>query len=210
MSANITTRTNFKVKLVSGRIINVLTQAEKSWFESSRDLYLQQTRFTENTDKMDLDRLLSLELMVYRWTNHLASGLDYEDQAIDESSLQRDLKLYSDQITKVKESMGLTKKARDDKAKQGNFADYLTELKSRAKEFGLHREEQLDKALELFNELSAVVQSFDRADTEEREKMGFRDADEVLKWIRDTALPEYRAVDDYFRANQHRYWVRQL
>ncbi len=210
MPANVTTRSNFKVKLVSGRIISVLTRAEKDWFESSRDLYLAQTRFTENTDKMDLDRLLSLELMVFRWTNHLAAGVDYEDQAIDEGSLQRDLKLYSDQITKVKESMGLTKKARDDKAKQGNFADYLTELKSRAKEFGLHREEQLDKALELFNELSAVVSAFDRADGEEREKMGFKDEAAVLQWIRETAIPEYQAIDAYFRQNQQRYWVRTL
>ena len=207
---SIATRQPHRVKLVTGRVISVLTQEEASWFNTARDTYLRQTKFTEHTDMQDLDRLLVHELMVYRWTCWISAGVDYDDNVADEHDLQRNIKLYSDQITKIKESMGLTKKARDERAEKGNFAEYLTNLKARAKEFGIHREEQLDKALELLNELFAVVGAFDRSDAQEREKMGFKDEAEILKWIREVAQPEYQALDDYFRANQQRYWVRDL
>jgi hypothetical protein len=210
MPPKVAGRTGFKVKLASGKLLTVLNEAERDWFNRSRDDYLKQAKFTEHTDLMDLDRLLALELMIYRWTVWIAAGIDYDENATDDRELQRNIKLYSDQITKVKESMTLSKKARDDRAKAGNFADYLTDLKARAKEFGIHRETQLDKALELLNELFAVVSSFERSDNEEREKMGFPDEASVLAWIIETARPEYEAIDAHFRANQQRYWVREL
>lgn len=210
MSVSIASRQPHRVKLVTGKVISVLNAEEASWFNNARDTYLQQTKFTEHTDMQDLDRLLVHELMVYRWTCWISAGVDYDDNAADEHDLQRNIKLYSDQIIKIKESMGLTKKAREEKANKGNFADYLTTLKARAKEFGIHREEQLDKALELLNELFAIVTAFERSDEEEREKMGFKNEKSILEWIVNTAQPEYQALDDYFRANQQRYWVRDL
>lgn len=116
----------------------------------------------------------------------------------------------SDQLNKVKESMGLSKKARDSQASEGNFASWLSDLKSRAKVFGVHRQHQLTKALSLMNELSAVVGAFDRSDEEERRKLGFDDEREILAWIRSVMLPEYHALDEFFRENEHRYWVRDL
>lgn len=210
MPANIVATGRYSVKLCSGKTLPVLTEEERDWFNQSRDTYVEQTHFTEHTDLMDLDRLLALELMIYRWTYWLASGVDYNENVVEEETIQRNIKLYSDQIIKIKESMGLTKKARDDRAKGDNFADYLNDLKLRAKEFGIHRERQLDKALELLNELFAVVGSFERSDKEEREKMGFPDEASIVGWIVDVAKPEYEEIDQYFRKNSQRYWVKSL
>lgn len=210
MGVPIASRQGFRVGLVSGKVVTVLTEDEAAWFNEARDTYLAQTRFTEHTDKQDLDRLLVHELMIYRWTHWIAAGMDYDDNLVDENALQRNIKLYSDQITRIKESMGLTKKARDDKSDKQSLGDYIVNLKARAKEFGIHREEQLDKALELLNELFTVVGAFSRSDEEEREKLGFSSEKEIVDWIRDVAEPEYRAIDEYFRKNQQRYWVKEL
>jgi hypothetical protein len=101
--------TTVKVKLVSGEEITVLTPAEARWFESSRDTYMSQTKFTETTDLRDLDRLLFMELMVYRLSQYLAAGVDYDGFEIDDTLLRRNVREYSEQITRVKGSMGLTK-----------------------------------------------------------------------------------------------------
>lgn len=116
----------------------------------------------------------------------------------------------SDQINKIKESMGLTKKARDAVANEGNFAGWLSDLKARAKVFGVHREAQLTKALVLMQELSAVIGTFDRSDEEERRKIGFEDERAIITWIRDVMLPEFQIVDAHFREHAQRYWVRDM
>lgn len=198
------------IHLVSGHNIQVQGDLEVKWFEETRDKYLSETKFTAATDHRDLDRLLVLELMVYRWTTHIACGHDYDDQEIDEDQLQKNIKMYSDQITKVKVAMGMNKAARDAEQDHSSPAAYLQNLKARAKAFGIHREKQLRSALVLMNEISTVIGAFDRSDPEERRKIGFEDAEEVLAWIRETALPEFEAVDAYFREHDQRFWVRDL
>lgn len=116
----------------------------------------------------------------------------------------------SSQIDSIKKAMGLNKAARDAEANTDSVADYIQNLKARAKAFGIHRETQLRKALELMNELHAIVGAFDRSDQEEREKIGFESEAEILEWIRNTMLPEYTAIDEHFRQHDQRYWVRSL
>lgn len=115
----------------------------------------------------------------------------------------------SDQINKIKETMGLSKKSREDSLADGNFSAWLTDLKARAKLFGVHREGQLTKALVLMKELFTVVNSFDRSDAEERRKLGFETEAEILDWIRQVMQPEFNALDEYFRAHSQRYWIRE-
>lgn len=200
-----------EVTLVSGDKATVLTAEEADWFDRSRDAYLEQTRFTEQTDLADLDRLLTLELMVYRWRQFLFSGYDYHgDELEDEAKLVDRVKYYSDQINKLKESMSLNKKARDDAANEGSFALKYADLKAKAKIFGIHRVNQVSKTLSLFEELSMIVSSFYRSDTEERRKLGFETEADIVQWVRDIALPEYRRLDAFFREHEQRYWIRTL
>jgi hypothetical protein len=199
-----------EVSMVSGETVRVLGDVEARWFNATRDSYLDQLKFTETTDLRDLDRLLVLELMTFRWTQQLAAGQDYIGMEVDGDQLRKNIKEYSEAVNKLKESMGLTKKARDDAAAAGDFATWLANLKMRAREFGIHREHQLSKALVLVNELSSIVSTFDRSDEEERHKIGFENEKEIVDWVRSTMLPEYRAVDEHFRQTQQRFWVRSI
>ena len=198
-----------EVRLVSGRPITVMTASEAAWLTETRDLYLNQTRFSDVTDLRDIDRLLAMELMVFRWTQYLGSGMDYYGDEIDAGRLSGDLKGYNDQISKIKMSMGLTKSVRDAAANDGNFAKWFEDVKHRAKVFNVHRQEQLGKVLGLFEELSAIVGAYDRSDAEEREKLGFTSEKDIVAWVRRTALPEYRELDRFFQENQQSLWVRE-
>lgn len=201
---------DLKVTLVSGEELTVHTEAEARWFVQSRDTYLTQTKFTETTDLRDLDRVLFMELMVYRLSQHLAAGVDYEGFEIeDEALLRRNVREYSEQINRTKSSMGLTKSARDDSA-NGDLSTYISSLQQRAKIFGIHRESQLTKALVLFEELSSIISAYDRADTEERSKLGFENPEEIVSWVRERMIPEYRELDEHFRTHDQRYWIREM
>lgn len=197
------------VKLVAGEEIVVLTEGEARWVNATRDHYLEQTKFTAATDLRDLDRLIVQEFMVYRYTQYLSSGKDYDGFPIeDEVDLRRGIRDLSDQINKVKTAMGMTKAARDEAASSGDVAGFISNLLQRAKIFGVHRETQLTRALVLVNELSALVGAFDRSDAEERNKLGVSSEKDIVDWIRVTMLPEYREIDQHFRDNVQRYWRR--
>jgi hypothetical protein len=200
----------FTVTTVSGEELTVLTPVEQRWFTNSRDMYLTQTKFTETTDLRDLDRLLSQELMVFRMTQWLSASVDYNGFEVDETLLRRNLREYSEQITRLKSSMNLNKAARDDAANSGDLSVYISELKARGREFGIHRENQLTRALVLMNELSSIVGAFDRSDAEERDRLGFVDEKEIVEWIRTRMLPEYKEIDEHFRANSQKYWIRKM
>jgi hypothetical protein len=199
-----------EVAMVSGETLRVLGDVEARWFTSTRDTYTEQLHFTETTDLRDLDRLLVLELMIFRWTQQLAAGQDYIGLEVDEEKIRKNIKEYSDTVNKLKDQMGLTKTARDDAASSGDFALWLANLKKRAKAFGIHREHQLSKALVLINELMSIVSAYDRSDVEEREKLGFASETEIVDWIRTTLTPEYVALDAHFREHSQTYWIREL
>lgn len=200
----------WEVDLVSGEKLRVQTDVEARWFQRAKRDYLAQARFEDRTDLQDLDRLLCLELMQFRWNQHLAAGVDYENNLTEDESLRRNLKDQSQAITQLKESMGLTKKARNALLDQGNVAEIWATLKRRGKEFGHFREEQLRVALVLMNELSAIVSSYLRADDEERKRLGYEDADSIVAWIDEDMMPRYHAVDQHFRQTVQRLWHQNL
>lgn len=197
------------VRTVSGEDLVVQTPAEARWYNTSRDSYLEQTKFTETTDLRDLDRLMIMELMVFRLGQQLAEGCSYEGLGIDETLYRRNVREYSEQINKTKATMSLTKASRDEAANAGDLSSYISNLKQRARIFGIHRENQLTKALVLMNELSAVLGAYDRADSDERQRIGFEDDGEILDWVRETMLPEFRELDEHFRKNAQQYWIKE-
>lgn len=200
----------FAVELCSGETLMVQTDVEQRWFNQTKERYLTETRFTDTTDLQDMDRLLCLELSIFRWNQHLASGRDYERNLIDEDLLRKQIKEQSEAITKVKTSLALDKKSRDAALNEGNFAVWFADVKRRAKLFGIHRENQLNKALALMNELSGIVGAFDRSDAEERKKLGYETEADIIAWVRDSMLPDFRAIDEHFIEHEQKMWKRDL
>ena len=206
------TRDRYKVKTLAGGEISLLHKNEKKYFEEAREKYLSDYTFTAANDLRTLDRLLLLEVQMYRAQWMLAAGMDYEAIDLDakeETDLRRTVKDVGNQINEIQSGLGLTKSQRD-KQQHDSVGAYITTLKTSAKLHGVKREKELGKAIELTKELFAICGRYARSNEEERRKAGVENADVIVSWVLEYMKPEYDAIDAYFRANHQRFWVRQL
>lgn len=202
------------VKTVTHQEIQVLNQTEADFYNHRRDQYVRENAFTETSDLADLDRLLFFELMSYRWVTWLSSGVDYDGDTVearDEDQLRKNLKDMNSSISEVKRDLGLTRNVRE-KEKIESVGAYLIDLKKRAKQFGIHRNRQVDEAMTLFMELKAIVGTYDRSNALERQKVGIESCDDIVDWVRANAIPRFDALDKHFRDSPdgQRYWVGTL
>lgn len=207
-----TRRARFKVKTVTGQEIELLHQREQKFYEEARDKYLSEFSFTIASDLRALDRLLLLETQMYRAQWYLAAGMDYDAVDLDpkdEVALQRNVKEMVSQIAEIQKDLGLNKAHRD-KEQNESVGAYLQQLKIRAKEHGVRREKELGRALELTHELFALCGAYQRANENERKKMGLETGDNIVEWVMTYMAPEFNAIDEHFRANQQKFWVRNL
>lgn len=200
-----------KVKTVSGFEIEVMGRSEAKYFRDQMTKYLAENKFTAVTDLADLDRLLFLELLIFRWTGWLSSGKDYDGflAPSQEDQVRKNIKEVGPQISTIKQDLGLTKSQRDKEAFE-SVGQYLVDLKARAKEHGVRREKQLTTAICLVKELFSLIGTYDRSNELERTKIGLESPEDILDWIRMHMKPEFDAVDEYFQNNQQKFWVRKV
>lgn len=193
----------------SGAEFEVLNDLEKNWWNRNLKRYMDQYKFDNASDLQDLDKVLAGELVSYRIGNWLLREADYDGRSIEELAEKlKKQKLDTDKETRLlKASLGMNRATRQDSEIQ-NVADYLSALKTRAKEFGVHRDRQIAKAIDLLNELFTLVGLHDRSDEEERAHLRV-EADDILTWVRDVARPEYDEIDAAFRKNQ-KLWIKEV
>lgn len=198
---------HMEVHGASGAIFSVMGEGEKKWFEDSMNSYRAGYQFEDIADLKDLDRLLSLELLSYRYTAWLIRGSDYEGMGFIEKDIRSSKDAIDKEIRVLKSHMGMDRKHRMT-AESESVADFLRNLKQRAHDFGVHRDNQIAVAIDLFNELKKMVGLHDRTDEEERRMLGVS-MDEIFDWIRNTAIPRYDEIDDAYRKNQ-KLWIREI
>lgn len=196
------------VEGVSGARFSVMGQAEADWFESNLNRYLDEYKFDNIADLQDLDRLLGLELLSYRYASFLIRGTNYLGEVIDEKAIRDHKDKIDREIRQIKgDHMGMGRKGRMT-SEQESTADYLSDLLRRAREFGVHRDNQIAKAIDLLMEIKKLVGLHYRTDEEEQFQLGVS-ADQILQWINDVAVVEYEKIDAAFRKNQ-RLWLREV
>lgn len=195
------------VQGASGAHFEVIHTLETQWWESAKKEYLSHYSFENIADIQDLDRLLFSELIAYRYGYWLTNDGDYDGNAIPEKETRDALNKTLTELRLLKKHMGLDRRGRIESQSQ-SVADYLATLKERAKQFGIHRNTQVAKAINLFSELETLIGLHDRCDEQERSELGVTES-EILNWIRATAIPEFNAIDDAFRKEQ-KYWIRDI
>jgi hypothetical protein len=199
--------TLYPVSTPSGGTLPLQTADEADWYDQRRDQYVAQNRFPNVSDLLDLDRLLQLEIMTFRWGQWISQGFDYMHTLVDQTELQKHIREYSREIRDVKVSLGIDKVSRD-KEKGENVADYLKTLLERAKTFGYHRNRQYELAVTLMYELRSMVLTYDRCDEIEREELDLSQGT-IMDWIRERMIGEWDELDQNFRENQ-KIWIREL
>lgn len=193
----------------SGAIFEVLNDPEREYWNKAREKYLDQYKFENVSDLQDMDRVLVGEILSFRWGSWLVKEADYDGRSIEEieDKLKRQ-KLDLDKETRLlKEKMGLNRAHRQD-SEQQSTAEYLEALLRHAGEFGIHRDEQISKAIDLLHEVFTQVGLYTRTDEEERAHLKINPED-IMKWLIEVAKPEFDAIDAAFRVNQ-RIWIKDL
>lgn len=192
--------------------IELLTKAEQDMYNRAQSKYIAENTFTHASDERSLDRLILMEVLIYRWQTQLASGLDYNKQPLTHPELEqlrKNIKEGSITVAQIHNDLGLNKLQRD-KDKHESVGAYLENLLRRAKEQGVKREKELDAAITLNKELFAHVNAFMRANEQERRRMGFPDEAALIKWVVEQMQPRFNKIDEYFRNNQQRYWRKEI
>jgi hypothetical protein len=207
----VTTSVTYTVKSLAGHDLELLTRAEQLFYDTAQGKYLAENKFTVASDLRALDRLIFFETLMYRWSAQLASGRDYEGLLISPAegeSLRKQMKETAPLIQGIQEALALTKAARDKDV--DTVAGYIARLKLAAKEHGVRREQQLGRAIELCMELFSLAGTYKRSDAEERAKIGFESAEDIVDWITDVMRPSFDEVDQHFREHSQRFWVREI
>lgn len=194
------------VTLPSGGVFWVYGR-EVTYFNDRVKRYLEDNRFTNVSDLQELDRIITLEAICWRWGIWISQQKDYWFEVVDEKELARSLKDASGEIRLLKNKLGIDKLTRDKVRGEDSVSSYLENLKLRAREFGIMREDQLGKALELFNELKARVQMVNNTTSDEQREEHCT-VEDLIDWIQLIAIPEFDAIDLHFRTHTQRFWIR--
>lgn len=191
----------------SGVTVTVMTEGERELFEGAAAKYQEDNKLTNVTDLKDLDRILMMELLIYRWSFWVIREQDYFGAAVDLEKTQRSIVEVSKELRQVKKSLGIDKASRD-RDKGESLAAFIENVRERAKEFGYKRNEESVKAITLFKELDALI-TFHNNCTEQERRENHCQLEDIFVWIQTVAIPEYDAIDEAFRSEQ-KYWVKSL
>jgi hypothetical protein len=197
----------YTVRTPTGSDLHLMELEEAEWYQDRRDRYMDQNHFPNVSDLQDLDRLLALEVMLYRWILWMARGFDYGNVLVDQGALKNSIKEYSMETRALKKALGIDKETRD-KDKGESLPDYIANLLNRAKEFGYHRNEQYALVVTKFYELHTMITTFDRCDAEEREILDLS-YESIFEWVRDHVLADFDNLSAEFRKNQAM-WIRSM
>jgi hypothetical protein len=181
---------------------------EVQYFNDRCRKYQSDNHFTNISDLQDLDRLIISELLVWRWGVWVSQGKDYYGDSIDEVALARQIKDHSAEIRQLKRALGIDKETRDRQRGEDSVEAYIRALGARAREFGYMRDEQSGKSIELFQQLTALIDLHLNCDAQERREQGCT-VEDIMKWIIEKAIPEFQQIDEHFRQTQQRMWVQK-
>jgi hypothetical protein len=190
----------------SGATITVMNQSEADYYDQVHKRYLTDNKFKNVSDILELDRILVMELMCYRWGIWILAEEDYYGRKINPTEVQKSIETYSREIRGIKKDLGIDKSTRD-KDKGDSVAEYIQMLGTRAKEFGIVRNNQAGKAIELLMEARALITLYENSSASERKEFG-ANLENIVDWFK-TKFEEFEQIDKDLRKNQAT-WIRDL
>jgi hypothetical protein len=132
---------------------------------------------------------------------------DYFGDSINAGDFVKQIKDNSVEIRLLKKALGIDKGSRD-RDKGESVAAYMEDLRVRAKEFGIMRNEQASKMITLGQELIALLTWFDNCTPDERRENDIESHD-LIDWIREVFKTEFQEIDTKFRQSTQKYWIRE-
>jgi hypothetical protein len=194
------------VELPSGATYYTITHAEAEYLRDRIERYLSDNHFVNVSDVQEIDRLITLETLVHRWTMWISKGRNYYDEDVN-------IKVHSDmvqdasrEIRQMKKALGLDKPSRDKVRGDDSIASHWEHLLQRAREFGYMRNEQYVKTITSFQRLKALMIFHDNADEIER-KENACEIEDIFEVLREE-IADFDKIDEKFRHEQQKLWIR--
>lgn len=198
------------VDLPSGTPFPVLNEAEAEHLKRRVAEYLDQFQFNNVSDIAVLDAIVTNELIMFRDATWASRRQDYNGKPIDaatEAKLRQSVKELSAECRQLRKNVGIDKVARDRARGEGSIHQRWQNVCDRAERFGIHRNEQSAKAIELAMQGISLIDYFKNCTPDERDLLHMNEAD-IIEWFDTVFRPEFLALDEYFREHEQKLWVR--
>lgn len=205
-SYELTADAGIPVKLPSGAVYYVLTDEEQRYLVDRITRYLHDNHFVNVSDVQDIDKMITFELLIHRWTLWLSKGRDYYDEDINIKQYSEMVHGYSTEVRQIKKALGVDKSTRDRTRGDDSIASLWSNLQRRAAEFGVKRNEELVQVVTSFQRLKAIMTFYDNCDALERKENACEIAD-VVEVLRQE-IRKFDAIDEQFKFEKQSLWVR--
>jgi hypothetical protein len=200
------TEEGIAVELPSGATYYTITRAEAEYLRDRIERYLSDNHFINISDIQEIDRLITLEVLVHRWTMWMSKGRNYYDEDVNIKQHSDMVQDASREIRQMKKALGLDKPARDKVRGDDSMAAHWEHLLRRAREFGYMRNEQYVQVITTFQRVKALIQFHDNADEIER-KENACDIEDIFEVLR-SEIAAFDKIDEQFRHQQQTLWIR--
>jgi hypothetical protein len=194
------------VQLPSGAIYHVLTDEEERYLTDKIKRYLSDNHFVNVSDVQDIDKMITFELLIHRWSSWVAKGRDYYDEDINIKQYAEMVKEYSVEVRQLKKALGVDKSTRDRTRGDDSIASLWSNLQRRAAEFGYKRNDEFVQVITSFQRLKAMVTFHDNCDALER-KENACDIEDVLEVLR-AEIRKFDEIDEKFKFEKQALWIR--
>lgn len=91
----------------SGSTYQVYNDLEAEHYKQLSERYQEDNVFANVSDIQELDRIIMMELMAYRWGSWLLQEKDYEGKRVNPQELQKSIAAYSKEIREIKKDLGI-------------------------------------------------------------------------------------------------------
>jgi hypothetical protein len=194
------------VQLPSGATYYVHTDSEANYLRDKIERYLTDNHFVNVSDMQEIDRMITFELLIYRWSLWLSRHKDYWNEPINDKKLSEMIQDYSREVRLLKKALGVDKSTRDRTRGDDSVAALWDNLLRRAREFGYMRNEQMVQVITSFHRIKAMITLHKNTDEIERKENACELSD-VLEVIEEE-IAKFDAIDEAFRFEKQSLWVR--
>lgn len=195
------------VELPSGATLSVPNHEEAEYLRRVVEGYRTDYALTNVADLGELDRCIGLELQMHRCQVWLARRTDYDGKKVEENSMMQRTRELSAEIRQVKKTLGVDRVARERQSGRGSVYEYVSHVLEKARRFGLMRNAQQARAIELAFKLISMRTAQKNCTTDKEIKMlGVSDAD-IMDWIDTQFTPAFFEIDEAYREGDQKMWI---
>lgn len=193
---------NLIVRTPSGNKFEVMTKQEKDYASDLFKKYESEYKFENPADITLLESLVSLQILLFRYSSWLTKQQDYEGNPIDIREIQSLVIELQREVRQLQDTLGISRKSR--MGADAKPAEIISEILKKAKEYGVHKNQVAWKFLLAYYEIKHYIGLYRRCDDVDRKRLGVT-AEEVIDKI-ESVISEIARFEEEFK-QKRKLWL---